>query len=223
MRGGRGRGRGRGGFRSSREGPQETPAIYKPREQFPTMDMPRAPIFSTSEKEVIGFFNDFRDQMHNSPIFTVLETDICLQRPGELSGSFGSKDKEPPKSKFESPFESVQIYTSRYNPPKLALPKLEGRKYDKDFFPPELHSLIGPSSPAQVARPSKRIKVEEGEAEKVVGEEEEEDLLDPEEDEEFDEDDEDGTDAGDDYNAEKYFDNGEDDGFDDDGGGGDYE
>ena len=94
--------------------------------------MPRAPIFAASEKEVIELFNDFRDKMHSSPIFTVLETDIRLQKPGELSGSFGSTDKSPPKSKLESPFESMQIYTSKYNPPKLALPKLEGRKYGND-------------------------------------------------------------------------------------------
>jgi hypothetical protein len=94
-------------------------------------DLPRAPVFSASEKDVIRIFKDFTEQMRKSDIHTVLDTELKLPKPGELSGSFKPKDKAVPKAEFENPFEAMHIYSSKDIQPKLALPKLDGRGYGK--------------------------------------------------------------------------------------------
>ena len=91
----------------------------------------------------------------------------------------------------------------------------------ESFFPPELQRVIAGSKTTQAPR-NKTAQQDTLDilAEGVDGALDDDDLMEEEHDDDFNdaEDDEDGRD---DYNAEQYFDNGEDDGGDE--GGGDYE
>ena len=100
----------------------------------------------------------------------------------------------------------------------------------KSFFPVQLYPLIDPSAAPQPTRSkAKRPRLphegllETGDDVEKLAEDDDEDMPEEEQDYDFEEDEEDEEDGPDDYNAEQYFDNGEGDGLDDEGGGGDYE
>jgi hypothetical protein len=94
------------------------------------------------------------------------------------------------------------------------------------LFPPELQRVIaGSKAPAQAApRGNAAPRPQQQDVNDVLAELEaaldEDDLMEEEQDDDFNDADDD-EDWRDDYNAEQYFDNGEDDGGDE--GGGDYE
>jgi DNA-directed RNA polymerase III subunit RPC7 len=145
---------------------------------------------------------------------------------------------------MNNPFESTQTYSQKFNKPRRTMPKLDECRYGMGsseahghslmltvilivtkLFPPELQPLIDPevsqSGVKSVKRTTKaRLDAEERELEKEA--EEEEDLIEEEQDDDFEADEVDDEDGHDDYNAEQYFDNGEDDALEDEGGG-DYD
>jgi hypothetical protein len=94
--------------------------------------MPKPPRISSSEKEITELFCDFREQMRNGPIYSVLETELQIPKPGELSGSKTEKLVARPKAQVESPFESMGVYSLRDKAPKLPVPEVKGRIYGMD-------------------------------------------------------------------------------------------
>jgi DNA-directed RNA polymerase III subunit RPC7 len=134
------------------------------------------------------------------------------------------------KRGMEDPFNDIARYSQKYRKLERRAPKLDARPYIADFFPEELYATMGITS-GEGEKKKKTLLIsaldefdleeaeedQEGKAEEK-GEEKEEDEIE-EEDDHFSEDEDD------DYNAEKYFESGDDmeDYGDDDGGdGGDF-
>jgi len=164
--------------------------------------------------------------MRDSPIYTVLDAQVQLQKPGEMGASHAAVYAKMSKSKnVFNPFESMQTYSQKFVKPKRTIPKLDGRTYVTRLFPAELRPLLDPTVTAQPTRAAKakkkllgdRLDADDDELEKEA--EAEEDFIEEELDNDFEEDEGDDEDGKDDYNAEQYFDNGEDDAMDDEGGG----
>lgn len=147
------------------------------------------------------------------------------------------------------PFTSVETYSQKYNPPKRTIPDVKAANLDKNMFPKELWSTLEGKQGEQVKQhigrimkkkaeivgepnsktSEERAKVllekiktatdEEGEGEGEAEEGDEEAAA--EEEEDYDYEDDEG-DMGGDYDAEKYFDGGEEDEVEVEGGGDDY-
>lgn len=135
------------------------------------------------------------------------------------------------------PFTGVPTYEMKYEKKTRAIPLLSGRPFIKDFFPAELHStldgtdgfggavkgatrkrLILASSMTQEEKDRRiRERLDDVVGDEVEGENEEEEQEEEPEDYDFEDDEEEN--AGD-YDAEQYFDDGDDMGDEDEGGGG---
>jgi DNA-directed RNA polymerase III subunit RPC7 len=178
--------------------------------------------------------------MRDGPLYTFLDVEVQLQKPGEL-GPSRSQLRAKKQKVVNNPFESMPTYQRKYAKPRRRLPKLDERQFGmfsqrtsyssflikplvSKWFPEELQLTINPaikpSRPTQ-AQQKKQITLNAEDEELEAEAEEEEEYIEQEQDDDF----EDDELEGDDYNAEQYFDNGEDDVPDDEegGGGGDYE
>jgi DNA-directed RNA polymerase III subunit RPC7 len=148
------------------------------------------------------------------------------------------------------PFISVETYSQKYNPPKRTLPNLKPVILDKKLFPQELWITLDGEEGREVKRHLDSVMQKKAEAEtmadptlstskdlnkllletikRVAGEEdndgeaeEVEKETGPDEEEDYDYEEDEG-DMGGDYDAEKYFDDGENDEEDGEAGGDDY-
>ncbi|KAK4980815.1 DNA-directed RNA polymerase III subunit C31 [Elasticomyces elasticus] len=210
---------------------------YKPTPDeglFPKMVPPIARRPTASEKRAVAHYRNIRARIHAGPMYTTLDD---LKRDNE-----GSDDAKA-KAAY-NPFEDAPTYSQRYKRERSTLPKLSDRPYVKEMFPEELWSTIDEeyeddlSSTApgikkkkffDLSQPksdglarfdyeqAKKAADEEGKAGKEAGEEGGESS---EEEEAVDDDFEEDEDGANDYNAEQYFEDG-DEGFDDVGGAGD--
>ncbi|KAF9890991.1 hypothetical protein FE257_005248 [Aspergillus nanangensis] len=204
---------------------------------FPKFTVPRARPLNPREQLQVDLYRQLREQFHDGPYYSVLK-----------GASSSSKKGSAQRASFD-PFHGMPSYSGRYQKKKRDIPYLRGRPYAvMKFFPrDDLWQTIEPNfKPGQSldgwvpqgARTGVKrgFEVDEEEEEDAVkrpkGEDEEageEDLLDGDEDpeEEIVDDnfEEDEDEMGGDYNAEQYFDGGDDefgdDGFGDGGGGGD--
>ncbi|CAD0013672.1 unnamed protein product [Aureobasidium pullulans] len=166
-----------------------------------------------------------------------LESTTALSMPSyPLPPASTSLAKVPPQAHYD-PFESMPTYSQRYTKRKNTLPRLSGRPFVKSYFPEELWAVIEPGSVGvqgqrKMLSLSTRTKLDkfdvDGEDEDEEGEEgvEDGDKVDGVEDEDKEEEDpdqfdEEDEDDNDDYNAEQYFDGGDDDEMGDEGGGDD--
>lgn len=170
------------------------------------------------EKGTVKHFLNFRQQVHNGPLYTV----------------------EVKKKGVMNPFDDVQRYSRRYERKKQKVPKLDARPYVKELFPEELHTTLDPHATTNGKTTTRKTliintlsaldDVEGEEKNRLLGldamadeeeakpaEEEEDEVMDEEAEDQFEEDEEG------DYNAETYFedDDGDDYGDGDDGGGND--
>jgi len=207
----------------------EAAYIYKPRDTYPAMIVPKPVPPSDFEASSFQYFSILRKQIRDGPSYTVLNHPAPIQKPGELSGNYPTDSIETKTAQtISNPFENMQTYSQKYVKLRRTMPKLDDRVYIKSYFPNELHHLIDPSVKPRSSRTKqgaenrrKRIaKLGDDQNEDRVSDSD--DLMEDDQDYDFNEmdDDEDGKD---DYNAEQYFDNGEDDDMDDDGGGNDLE
>lgn len=186
---------------------------------------------SLFERQLVSHYRTLRARIHDGPFYAILDSSARVHKSGK---------KTPPTAHYD-PFESMPTYSQRYTKKKNTLPKLSSRPFVKSFFPEELWAIIEPGSVAgeQGQQQQKKrlnlstrtrldrfdVDVEDEEdaegddaedGDKAEGQEDED--KEEEDPDQFDEDDEDDND---DYNAEQYFDGGDDDEFGGDDGGGD--
>ncbi|KAG2412790.1 hypothetical protein HFD88_010347 [Aspergillus terreus] len=208
---------------------------------FPKYTVPRARPLTAREQIQVDLYRQLRERFHDGPYYSVLKSD-----------SSSAKKDSSARAEFD-PFHGMPSYSGRYQKKRRAAPNLKGRPYVMKFFPrDDLWRTIQPSyKPGStldgfVAQgPRTGVKRgfeldddedEEEDAKRARGDGDEDDAegaaddaLDGDDDQEeeiVDDDFEDDDDEmGGDYNAEQYFDGGEDefgdDGFGDGGGGGD--
>ncbi|KAK5652898.1 hypothetical protein OQA88_9564 [Cercophora sp. LCS_1] len=162
-RGGRGgRGGARGGSRSimANSVPWDAdPTLVldsKPTELFPAYKVPRAPALNRKEDKQVAHFLLFREQLHDSPLYT-------------KSRSFAKDARKPPKAYGQEckgfghktkadidPFTAVPTYSKKFTRSERLLPSFESLPFNKQFFPPELHATLDgddvPSGPAAKKR-----------------------------------------------------------------------
>ncbi|KAI9731780.1 MAG: hypothetical protein M1834_004569 [Cirrosporium novae-zelandiae] len=189
---------------------------------FPQRDIhpPNPP--SKLEKLQISNYRSWRAKIHEGPFYTVLGENFRVQK---------SRSAKP--ATFD-PFEGMPTYTVRYKKKRRTLPRLSARNYVMEFFPEELLSTLDPkyhlsdqngnqngisNHTAKTKKEKNPLFFGEDEDEASPEDEQEDEQGDNEEmvENDFEEDEDD---MADDYNAEQYFDGGEDAGDDFDGGGG---
>lgn len=210
-----------------------------PIEPFPKTHHPPQPLPATEdEKRIVQHHLGVRTRVHEGPFYTILNDGMenGLKRKAD--------DRGPTEDALFNPFLDNQTYSAKYAKKRRRIPKLDTRPYVVDLFPPELHDLLEPGGGKgkrqllSVTRMDARSYVDQmiqQEQEKIrEAEERGEDEEDEEADEEADADENEGKpdavdeddnwsaassdseESGDDYNAEQYFDNGDDDDVGDD-------
>ncbi|KAK8192600.1 DNA-directed RNA polymerase III subunit C31 [Zalaria obscura] len=209
----------------------------KPSEKFPPMQPPIAEPPNEDEKRSVHFHRLIRDAKREGPFYADVDDNVRMRAEAGGPKAAGAIGKEA----FFDPFNDQPTYTQRYKRKRRTVPDLSKFPFVKELFPKELWATIDPEDKSHLKKSigslNKRTRFDrllaEGDEEEEGAEvdeneeEKEEDEANPEDKEgdeadpdQFDEDDEDDDD---DYNAEQYFDDGEDDagaGDDDYGGGG---
>ncbi|KAL4980177.1 DNA-directed RNA polymerase III subunit Rpc31-domain-containing protein [Aspergillus desertorum] len=205
---------------------------------FPKYHIPRPRPLSAREQTQVDLYRTLRERFHDGPYYSILGVSAGV------AGYTGSS-----KANFD-PFNGMQSYSGKYQKKKRLVPKIQGRPYVMKFFPRELWTTIQPNYkpdgildgyvPQTLRTGTKRGFEEDDEDEDASkrqrenGEEGEDlengGILDDEEDQEGEEEivdddfEDDDDEMGGDYNAEQYFDGGDDeygdDGFGDGGAGG---
>lgn len=226
---GRGRGSGRGGFGGPFSDPDLKPD-YSVSELFPAQPVPSQSAIKKHERIIVARYQRHRERIHHGPLYTILD-----HSPG-----------------IQDTFNDIAKYSEKYRRPLRKMPKLDARPYVLDYFPVELYYSLGLHTAGKTESEKPRnktlhlsvldslnildISVNESDLEHIdedkeaisrlqrmldgdMGLDDGQDANEEEEDEEPDEfdDDEEG-----DYNAEGYFDDGDDMGMGD-GFGGDEE
>ncbi|KAF7716493.1 Uncharacterized protein PECH_003901 [Penicillium ucsense] len=210
---------------------------------YPTYVLPYARKLSEKEQKEVDYYRHLRERFHEGPYYSVLDVSSSTAKKGSAA-----------RANFD-PFHGMPSYSGRYQKKRRTIPKIAniGRDYETRFFPRELWQTIMPNFHpnasidgynAQTVLSGLKRGFEDDEDEEdestkrratgadggdAEGEANEGELLDGDEDaeEEIVDDDfeDDDDDMGGDYNAEQYFDGGDDeygdDGFGDGGGGGD--
>ncbi|BDD62120.1 hypothetical protein MPDQ_000686 [Monascus purpureus] len=194
---------------------------------FPKYSVPIARPLNQRERIQVDLYRALRERFHEGPDYSVL-------------GVAGLEAKGDSKAKAQiDPFHSMPTYSGRYQRKRRTAPNMTGRPFILRFFPQQLWKVIQPSYNPDAAldgyapqakrtwikrgfeedeeekeeQPTKRRRGGEDEDEEDRGDEEEAGLEEDEEREEeiVDDDFEDDEDEmGGDYNAEQYFDGGDD-------------
>ncbi|KAF9740094.1 hypothetical protein PMIN06_011775 [Paraphaeosphaeria minitans] len=206
-----------------------------PGDLFPSAPPAQAPPPSDDEKTTLKYYIAICDRVHNGDFFTVLNDGMktgLKRRAGDMA---------PTDESLFDPFIGNETYSARYNKRVRKVPKLDTRPFVHELLPPELRQYLdrGSNKKKRVLAVTTRINEkssiqqhiehEEGRTREAEARaEDEDDELDEDEAAEDEEEKEKGDDednwsavssdseeADDDYNAEQYFDNGEDDDVDD--------
>ncbi|KAF2496554.1 hypothetical protein BU16DRAFT_525710 [Lophium mytilinum] len=215
---------------------------WEPDKLFPEIE-PTIPAPPTADElRSVYHSRRIRDMRRAGPFWA---TGDLSKRAGRGAGGRDNKGNDT----FNA-FTGMETYSSKYVPKKRVLPDLKSYPFVKEFFPKELWDVMGISDDEddkkkaadgtkpppkkrkmlQIAKANDMSRLEALEAEAKrkadAGEEDDDDEEKEEEDgeggEEVQDDDfEEDESDGDDYNAEAYFDNGEDDFGEEDAGGDD--
>ncbi|KAF2145035.1 uncharacterized protein K452DRAFT_356370 [Aplosporella prunicola CBS 121167] len=202
----------------------------KPSELFPPKPPPIAPPPRRPERSAVARYRALRERIHEGPLYTVLgdTARVSKSRPGATA--------------VVDPFEGMPTYSQKYKKQRRKIPRLDTRPYILKFFPAELWTTLDPTlkdgggnaggalkrkrKTLQIAKSNRLSRLEELEEDGDLDRDDDDDDGDLDKDdpdaqqEEQDDDFEEDESDLDDYNAENYFDNGEDDDFGDEGGGG---
>ncbi|KAK4166618.1 hypothetical protein QBC43DRAFT_205478 [Cladorrhinum sp. PSN259] len=156
-RGGRG---GRGGFRGGRptngvrnvtreavpfsiDTEIDTAFDGKPTELFPAYDVPKPPTLNKKEDRQVHNFLIFREQCHDSPLYTQARTwDKVMTGAGKRAYGQEQINKRYKDDNMIDPFTAVPTYSSQFEVVARTLPDLSSRPFVKEFFPPELHATL---------------------------------------------------------------------------------
>jgi len=243
FRGGRGGGSGFaggkariGGVEMSWDYDPDLTVSTTPSEIFPPINFPSVRPPSTFELGAVARFRALRRRIREGPFYTGPLGDVLLGSEGKEGNAAGHGEK---RKRDIDPFEDMPSWGQKYKVQARRLPRFDTREYQLRFFPKELWSTIDPSrrpggkgvGAASKKRSDARLKRLadtggddlDGKAdgdEDGLGVDDEEDGAAQEEnlEDNFSEDD---SEMGGDYNAENYFDDGENDGDMGDGGGDD--
>ncbi|KAK4205021.1 DNA-directed RNA polymerase III, subunit Rpc31 [Triangularia verruculosa] len=155
FRGGRGgRGRGRGGpMMNRREISQNSvpwatdpkdPIVLdgKPSETYPAWNVPKPPVLTKKEERQLDYFLIFREQSHDSPLYTEpppRSKDSRRRAYGQEQ--INSRYADESKATI-NPFTAVETYSKRFERKKRTLPDFSNLPFAKEFFPPELHATL---------------------------------------------------------------------------------
>ncbi|TVY19974.1 hypothetical protein LARI1_G002627 [Lachnellula arida] len=192
------------------------------------------------EKCQIRHLKTLQEQIHRGPLYSQptkrnVDNPIKIFGEDQFNAQYGS-DKKATMDPFT---EGVETYSDRYAPPKNLVPKLSGRPFNNRLFPEELWSTLN-GEEDNVKRQKTltlngsrtRQKLKDPASKKAdilaridaltAGDDDLEELDEDEQEEEPMDDDFDDDELGDDYNAEQYFDNGDDNDDGDAGGEEDY-
>lgn len=214
-------------------------------ENLPTPNPPMA-----AERESIAILLELRDRIHKGPLYTVQGSNFRVGKKTRTPAAARFDPFEGARSysfKYKPPQRSLASFTTRQYRKCNSSEWTPGEANDScthaatKFFPDELLDVFDPVQ-AKKKKPRARAKKPEDEANRLKDMQENEDEeneeggddaegRDPddegEEQEDVDDDfEDDDSDMGGDYDAEKYFDDGDNDEGDADGGddeGGDYE
>jgi DNA-directed RNA polymerase III subunit RPC7 len=212
--------------------PPNPPSLNPTQETAP----PQAGPPSAGEASLVQHYLAVRDRIHEGPFYTLLNDGMkngLKRKAGETA---------PTEASLFNPFIDNQTYSSKYLKKRRKLPKLDLRPYAVQFFPSELHATIGATGTLDSTKKRTLVvdnkaredtlkkkleaysrRIEETQAREEDEDEEEEEEVEGEEKEDAGDDEDnwsavssDSEESGDDYNAEQYFDNGEDDDAEDD-------
>ncbi|KAJ4350220.1 DNA-directed RNA polymerase III subunit C31 [Didymosphaeria variabile] len=206
-----------------------------PGDLFPSAPPAQAPAPSEYEKTTLKHYIAIRDRVHNGDFFTILNDGMktgLKRKAGDIA---------PTDESLFDPFVGNETYSARYHKRHRKVPKLDSRPFVHELFPPELRQYLDRGSNKKKRVLAVTTKINEKSSiqqhiEQEEGRTREAEARAEDEDEEFDEDEaaedeeekekgddednwsavsSDSEEADDDYNAEQYFDNGEDDDIDD--------
>ncbi|PMD46891.1 hypothetical protein L207DRAFT_551781 [Hyaloscypha variabilis F] len=215
----------------------------KPIELFPPHpNLKRPAPLTDKEKREIGHYKRLQRQVHRGPLYTQ-PTKRDATAPAKTFGEdqFNRQYSTNPKADFD-PFTGVETYSQRLQPKVNEIPKFSGRPFNKELFPKELWPALEGEAGNQVRKHLDRANEKKAAMMAGVKDKKPDDkharVLEKlfsvpvdEDAEEVDEDQEqdagievdsnfDDESMGGDYDAEQYFDNGEDN-SEGEGGGGD--
>ncbi|KAF2661186.1 hypothetical protein K491DRAFT_480636 [Lophiostoma macrostomum CBS 122681] len=206
---------------------------------FPPRPPPQAPPPTEYEKSRYQWHKEILERRRNGPLFTILNDGMKsgLKRR--------DNEKPPTEAQLFNPFTDNLTYSAKYHKEKRKLPRFDQIRINKNLFPRELWGVIGATEDDDDAQPTKKRKVgpiakdsslariekalekQEKQAKKMKQERDDDAEDFDEEDDEEDKQDgvndednwsgasSDSEESNDDYNAERYFDNGDDDDGDD--------
>jgi len=118
-------------------------------------NVPRAPALSKKEERQVSCFLLFREQCHDSPLYTQARTwNQNLSKGRRTYGQEQVNKRYGQTSKATvDPFLAVPTYSQKFVQAERTLPDLESRPFAKEFFPPELHATLdGEDGPAHKRR-----------------------------------------------------------------------
>ncbi|KAK0663466.1 DNA-directed RNA polymerase III, subunit Rpc31 [Cercophora samala] len=156
FRGGRGgRGRGRGGpMMSNRREIAQNSVPWaidpkdgilldgKPSDTYPVWDVPKPPTLTKKEEKQLDYFLIFREQAHDSPLYTEpppRSKDSRRRAYGQAQ--INSRYADESKATID-PFTAIDTYSKRFERKKRTLPDFSNLPFAKEFFPAELHATI---------------------------------------------------------------------------------
>ncbi|CAD0031430.1 unnamed protein product [Aureobasidium pullulans] len=199
----------------------------KPSEKFPPIPPPTADPPTPYERSLVHHYRTLRARIHDGPFYAILSSSARVHKSG----------KSPLLKPITIPSKACPPTPNATRKEKTPCLDYQGRPFVKSYFPEELWAVIEPGSVGvqgqrKMLSLSTRTKLDkfdvDGEDEDEEGEEgaEDGDKVDGVEDEDKEEEDpdqfdEEDEDDNDDYNAEQYFDGGDDDEMGDEGGGDD--
>jgi DNA-directed RNA polymerase III subunit RPC7 len=200
------------------------------------------------EKRQVENFKAVQDAIHRGPLYTH-PTKRDADAPAKTFSEDDFNKQYGGRGKADvDPFTAVETYSQKYDPPKRTIPDLKAVRLDKKMFPKELWSTLegdaGEEVKQHIGRAMKKKAEMMGDAQsktsedrakiilekikKATGEEDAEGDAEEgdeeggaEEEEDYDYEEDEGE-MGGDYDAEKYFDGGEEDEEEGDAGGDDY-
>ncbi|KAL1995172.1 hypothetical protein VTN49DRAFT_1359 [Thermomyces lanuginosus] len=208
-------------------GPGEAPD-NAPTPLFPDYDIPQADKLSPKEQDQVDRYRALRERFHEGPYYAVLS-----------AATIAADNDSHERAQFD-PFHGMPSYSSRYRKRKRTVPKLSGRDYVLSFFPRQLWRVVQPGfkpdstmpmdGPVRIpglvhgfeeeeeeedrlAKRRRGVDDEEEDEERPRDDDDEERGEEEEEDDQLRDDDfsEDDDEMVGDYNAEQYFDAGDDD------------
>ncbi|KAK0742006.1 DNA-directed RNA polymerase III, subunit Rpc31 [Apiosordaria backusii] len=114
----------------------------KPSETYPAYDVPKPPILTKKEEKQLDYFLLFREQAHDSALYTEpppRTRDSRRRTYGQ--DQINSRYADESKATID-PFTAVETYSKRFERKKRTLPDFSSLPFAKEFFPPELHATL---------------------------------------------------------------------------------